>query len=1690
MSAGSPLTREAPVVVGRIGGKRLLLILAALLSAIVLWSLATDPTPTSAGLATAPPATSPGKSDSKLIEMLTDAVAEFEEERARGGGSSDRRSDTTTTRSASNSDAGNSDDGSVRFDDEGRVQVYIWLESSSRSNRRDLEDLGAEIEVVDRDADVVQAWVPTSALASIEALENVITITPPDYGVTRAGSVTTEGDKIHRGNLVRAFSSLTGSGVRVGVISNGADSRAEAQATNDLPATIEIDPNRTGSGEEGGALMEIIHDIAPDASLAFSGPATSKEMIQAIDWLANDAFGGNGADIIVDDFGFLAEPYFEDGSIAKKAEEVVDDGVIYITSTGNDGEEHYTGTFSRGEGDYHEFAPGDISLRITGGDSGDRVFLQWNDEFGKAATDYDLYACGAGLEPTRFNLQNRLCTRSTRIQDGNDIPYESLDTPDNALIADIYIKEFIDPQHIARPAKTLKLLAPDSTNMEYGSASGSIFGIAAASGPIAVGAISASDPGHDTLQSFSSQGPVEIYFPSRETRVKPDIVAIDGVTVTGAGGFPNNFVGTSAAAPHVVGVAALILQAERIADNTRSKEDIAEVVRNRLKDNATDLGVAGVDNSFGAGRVDALTAAIATGQLNKNFVVNSTGDGADDDTSDGACDDGSGNCTLRAAIQEVNAGSGGVITFGITGDGPHSIQPAAALPTITKTVFIDGLSQTGAAVGTIKIELDGTNAGASTNGLTLTGTDSHVRGLAVNRFGGNGIVVQTGADQIVEDNYIGTDPAGTTDRGNGGVGLYIQDVSDAEVRYNLISGNTSHGITLSGTENTAVIENRIGVSSSGTAMANDGAGVRIENGTRLAKVWLNEIANNGGDGVAIVSDNATINSVRANSIYSNGGLGIDLGDDGVTANDVMDADSGPNGKFNFPTLTNAARNGTEYEVQGSHIFESTSSFFVMDVYSNDSCDVSGNGEGKTYLGSTNVTVTSPTDIFLAATVDGTVGTFDRTVGDNISVTAQQGGTLGSTSEFSACLVVGELPLLDLSTEFVKVTEGATATYTVKLTEQPSSEVTLAFEGDSSLDVTVSPNPITFTTSDWSTARTVTVAIGTDIDPLGFQTEIRHEVTIDGKSVAGTPVTVVVKDKDTEPRVSVAIADLIEHIVDDAVVEVAEGNELIYQATLTEQPSSTVVVSLDSDNSGAVNVTPSTLTFTPLNWSTAQDVRLVSNVDADTENEFIRIRHKRSIGGQDYIVGTIFMRILDGAQPQPSLGPTPISLNEGQTTTYSLSLAAAPVADVKLEIFTNDSRKAIVWPREFNFTPLNWATGQTVTVTGVLDTNSDDEITTIWHYWHPVGGSVRLVGQLDVHVTDQALPFLNISKDELEITEGSSDTYTVAMAAVPSADITVLMTSLDTGVATVSLSSITFTTTNWDTAIPVTVTALSDMDDFDEVADIRHEITLNGNPYILATLTAKILEPGASGTNDSPTFIEGDDTDREIREDASGGSNVGDAVEAFDTEDDTLNYSLHGADAGFFIINSANGQISLRNSTRLNYEIKGIYSVSVSVHDGKNYNNHQSNATDDTINVEIKVVNVNEPGALTLSPSTPRQQVASVANLTDPDGSVGSAIWQWHTSPTGANPWTLISSATTATYTPVRNRRWQVPASLCDICGSCWLRPILADHIGQPRCRNLTPTPTPTATPATPTPAPAIAQHRRWWRRRRLQESPP
>ena len=394
-----------------------------------------------------------GKQDSVVSPLLQQFIEQRESPAAQGASQQDSGEFTRslsgglTTKdalaaAAAPSKSGATDD-PVRFDSSGNVQVYIHLENTDSDTLQELRDLGADIEIANSDANVVQAWVPTTALDDIAALDAVQEITAPDYGQTKAGRIVTEGDGIHRADLVRAFSGLSGRGVKVGAISDGVDARSTSQSSNDLPDSIEIDPDNPGSDDEGTALLEIIHDLAPSAQLAFSGPETSLDMVESILWLANEAFAGEGADIIVDDIGHYTEPYFEDGLIALAAEDAVAGGVVFTSSAGNNSDSHYTGQFIDGGDDYHDFddsSETDIALRVA---LGLKLHLQWNDQFGSSGNDYDLFVCPPGLKPVKFNLQNDVCEGSNREQDGDDNPYESIYTSSlDYPTADVYIRKF------------------------------------------------------------------------------------------------------------------------------------------------------------------------------------------------------------------------------------------------------------------------------------------------------------------------------------------------------------------------------------------------------------------------------------------------------------------------------------------------------------------------------------------------------------------------------------------------------------------------------------------------------------------------------------------------------------------------------------------------------------------------------------------------------------------------------------------------------------------------------------------------------------------------------------------------------------------------------------------------------------------------------------------------------------------------------------------------------------------------------------------------------------------------------------------------------------------------------------------------------------------------------------------------
>lgn len=290
-----------------------------------------------------------------------------------------------------------------------------------------------------------------------------------------------------------------------------------------------------------------------------------------------------------------------------------------------------------------------------------------------------------------------------------------------------------------------------------------------------------------------------------------------------------------------------------------------------------------------------------------SFTVHSILDTQDHAPGDGTCADSAGNCTLRAAIQEANALEGtDTIMFALPGNGPQTIAVTSALPGISGTVIIDGVTQAGATCGTatepahLQIELSGT--GITANGLTLlAGSDgSLIQGLVINGFGDNGILIQS-TNNIIACNHIGTDITGNQDRGNGANGIFIDNVPNNRIggatpgERNVISGNGGNGVAIGIVEEEAVVRadapaseplpppNALRNQVLGNYIGTNAAGV-VDLGNTLNGVMLAAASNNliGGDaahsgnliagndqnGVALV-EGASANLIQRNAIGVN-----------------------------------------------------------------------------------------------------------------------------------------------------------------------------------------------------------------------------------------------------------------------------------------------------------------------------------------------------------------------------------------------------------------------------------------------------------------------------------------------------------------------------------------------------------------------------------------------------------------------------------------------------------------------------------------------------------------------------------------------------------------------------------------------------------------------------------------------------
>jgi len=458
--------------------------------------------------------------------------------------------------------------------------------------------------------------------------------------IANVGTRTSEGDTTHKAKDARAAFGFNGSGIKIGVLSDGVTTLGGAQRSGDL-GQVTVLPGQAGSGDEGTAMLEIVHDLAPGAQLyfatAFSGAASFAQNILAL--------RAAGCDIIVDDVFYTGESPFQDGQaanvnsniggavITQAVNDVTASGALYFSSAGNSGNKN-DGTSGVWEGDFvdggplavvpgagtvHDFDPTAAvaqsnSVTVIG-------ILQynlfWSDPLGGSTNDYDLFALNAA--------GTAVVASSTDIQNGTQDPFE------------FFAPSAVGTRLVIRKANGAAVrflhLVTNRGRLTFNT-DGCIQGHSMAASAYSVAATPAALTGgtnpngpfpgfftaaNNQVESYSSDGPRRIFFQPNGTpytpgnfsatggvlRQKPDITAADGVSVTGADNFTAFFYGTSAAAPHAAAIAGLL--------KSSNPSLTANQIRTALTSTAIDIEAAGVDRDAGAGIVMALESMQSLG---------------------------------------------------------------------------------------------------------------------------------------------------------------------------------------------------------------------------------------------------------------------------------------------------------------------------------------------------------------------------------------------------------------------------------------------------------------------------------------------------------------------------------------------------------------------------------------------------------------------------------------------------------------------------------------------------------------------------------------------------------------------------------------------------------------------------------------------------------------------------------------------------------------------------------------------------------------------------------------------------------------------------------------------------------------------------------------------------------------------
>ncbi len=433
-------------------------------------------------------------------------------------------------------------------------------------------------------------------------------------------------------------------------------------------------------------------------------------------------------------------------------------------------------------------------------------------------------------------------------------------------------------------------------------------------------------------------------------------------------------------------------------------------------------------------------------------------------------------------------------------------------------------------------------------------------------------------------------------------------------------------------------------------------------------------------------------------------------------------------------------------------------------------------------------------------------------------------------------------------------DGTTALFTVVLTSAPTDDVSIAISSSDASEGSVDQDNITFSADNWSTPQTITVT-GIDDD------------LVDGDSDYTIVISAATSQDTDYNALDPADINLVNTDDDTAgfMVSALSGNttetgvSVTFTLALTSMPSADVSIDASSSDTSEGMIDTPTITFTSNNWSTPQTITVTGiNDDLVDGNQSYVIQFTAATSADSLYDGQnlVDVQVVNVDDDSAAFNISPINgdtSEDGTTATFSAQLTTQPTANVTIDVTSSDTSEGTVSHASIVFHSDNWNTTQIITVTGVDDAVDDGDQSYAINLAAATSMDADYAGLIPGNITvtnvdDDNAGFMIslISGDTAE--SGTTASFTIALSSAPTASVTLAISSSDVNENTVSPSSITFDSSNWNVAQTITVTGVDDaVDDGNQTSSI-----------LLAAATS--TDPGYNGRKPADVMVINTDDD--------------------------------------------------------------------------------------------------------------------------------------------------------------------------------------------------------------------------------------